>query len=57
MRVGTVALFLTCLVAHSLALATESSFPKLEEVGKALYANDRAASLATDRLMEKELSH
>jgi hypothetical protein len=34
------------------ALATPSSFPKLEETGKALYDNDRAASLATDRLME-----
>jgi hypothetical protein len=51
-RIGSVALFLTCLIARSQALATETSFPKLEETGKALYENDRAASLATDRLME-----
>jgi len=39
-------------MARSQALATASSFPKLEETGKAIYENDRAASLATDRLME-----
>jgi hypothetical protein len=43
---------LTCLMARSQALATASSFPKLEETGKAIYEYDRAASLATDRLME-----
>ncbi len=52
MRIGTGALFLTIVMARSQAFATESSFPELEEVGKALYAMDRAASLATDRLME-----
>jgi hypothetical protein len=39
-------------MARSQALATASSFPKLEETGKVIYENDRAASLATDRLME-----
>jgi hypothetical protein len=33
-------------------LASDASFLKLEEVGKALYAKDRAAWLATDRLVE-----
>jgi hypothetical protein len=52
MVIRTIALLLTILVASSHALATDSSFPKIEEVGKALYEKDRAAWLATDRLME-----
>lgn len=53
MRIGPAALFLTCLIARSPAFATASSFPKVEETGTALYENDRAASLATDCLLEK----
>lgn len=52
MAIRIVAPFLAVLLASSQALATESIFSKLEDVGKALYAKDRAAWLATDRLME-----
>lgn len=40
------------LAASVQALATKSNYSKVEKVGKTLYAKDRAAWLATDRLME-----
>lgn len=52
MAIRKIALFLTALMASSQALATDASLSGLEDVGKALYAKDRAARLATDRLME-----
>jgi hypothetical protein len=42
----------TVALASSQALAAEAPFSKLEDVGNALYAKDRAAWLATNRLME-----
>jgi hypothetical protein len=52
MAIRPVALFVAVVLASSQALATESRFSKLEDVGKAIYAKDRAAWLATDRLIE-----
>jgi hypothetical protein len=52
MKITTAALVLAWLMPSSQLLAAEPSFPQLEELGEAIYANDNAASLATDRLME-----
>ena len=52
MAIRRFALLLAVLVASSQALATTSSFPELEAVGRTLYSKDRAAWLATDRLVE-----
>jgi hypothetical protein len=52
MLIPGAALLLALLAAGGPASATSSSLSKLEAVGKALFENDRAAWLATDRLME-----
>lgn len=52
MEIRRVALLMTALMAIGQVFATDSPYRELEELGKALYAKDRAAWLATDRLME-----
>jgi hypothetical protein len=52
MAIARVALLLGLLVTGGQASAASSSLPKLEAVGKTLFEQDRAASLATDRLVE-----
>ena len=52
MTIRRIALLLVLLAANGQALATGSSLSKREAIGKALFAKDRAAWLATDQLME-----
>jgi len=52
MSIPRVALLLALLTAGGEASAASWSLPKLEALGKAIFESDRAASLATDRLVE-----
>ena len=52
MPIPKLALLLAFLMAGGPASATSSRLAELEAVGKAIFAKDRAASLATDRLLE-----
>jgi hypothetical protein len=45
-------MLLVLLATGGQASATSSNFSKLEELGKTIFEQDRAASLATDRLLE-----
>lgn len=53
MAIRSAGIVLALYLASTCAMAAESRFPELESLGKALYEEDRAAWLASDRLTDE----